>query len=119
MLITLVATDGSPTVFTPGPLLPAEMNICAPLPAHPIFQRRVGYGGGYPWTIAHRDYRYQTEEYPETQALVDNSLVICSELHPIYCQPTELIEQYAVALVKIFSQRDALLAAAERRGDSR
>ena len=28
MLMTLDATDGSPTVFSPGPLLPAEMNIC-------------------------------------------------------------------------------------------
>ena len=25
--ITLLATDGSPIVLTPGPLLPAEMNI--------------------------------------------------------------------------------------------
>ena len=27
-LIELVATDGSPTVFAPAPLLPAEMKIC-------------------------------------------------------------------------------------------
>jgi hypothetical protein len=26
-LTTLAATEGSPTVFTPGPELPAEMNI--------------------------------------------------------------------------------------------
>ena len=25
--MTFVAADGSPTVFSPGPLLPAEMNI--------------------------------------------------------------------------------------------
>jgi len=86
----------------------------APLPAHPIFQRREGYGRGYPWSIAHAGYRYRVEEYPETQRLVDNSLVICSEPHPIYCQPARLIEQYADAIVKVFSQRQALLAAAER-----
>jgi perosamine synthetase len=86
----------------------------SPLPAHPIFQRREGYGGGYPWTVAHREYRYRVDEYPETQRLVDGSLVICSELNPIYCQPAELIEQYAVAIAKVFSQRDALLLAAER-----
>lgn len=86
----------------------------APLPAHPIFQRREGYGGGYPWTIAHAGYRYRVEEYPETQRLVDNSLVICSELHPIYCQPARLVEQYADAIAKVFSQRAALLAAAEK-----
>jgi perosamine synthetase len=86
----------------------------APLPAHPIFQRREGYGQGYPWSVAHGGYRYRVEEYPETQKLVDNSLVICSELHPIYCQPKELIEQYADAVTRVFSKRDALLTAAER-----
>lgn len=86
----------------------------APLPAHPIFQRREGYGRGYPWSIAHAGYRYRVEDYPETQSLVDNSLVICSELHPIYCQPVRLIEQYAEAIAKVFSQREALLTAAER-----
>jgi perosamine synthetase len=85
----------------------------SPLPAHPIFQRREGFGGGYPWTIAHPDYRYRVDEYPETQRLVDGSLVICSEVNPIYCQPAQLIEQYAVAIAKVFSQREALLMAAE------
>lgn len=84
-----------------------------PLPAHAIFQRREGFGGGYPWTIAHADYRYNADEYVVTQQLLDNSLVICSELHPIYCQPARLIEQYADAIVKVFSGRDALLGAAE------
>jgi perosamine synthetase len=86
----------------------------SPLPGHPIFQRREGYGGGYPWTVAHREYRYRVEEYPETRRLVDGSLVICSELNPIYCQPVQLIEQYATAIAKVFSQREALLTAAER-----
>jgi hypothetical protein len=54
------------------------------------------------------------DEYPETQRLVDGSLVICSELNPIYCQPAQLIEQYAAAIAKVFSQREALLMAAER-----
>ena len=40
--------------------------------------------------------------------------MICSELHPIYCQPKELIEQYADAVTRVFSKRDALLTAAER-----
>ena len=85
--------------------------VQAPLPAHPVFQVRDGYGGGYPWTVAHRDYRYRVEEYPMTQALIDNSLVICSELNPIYCQPPQLIDQYAGAIIKVFSQREALLKA--------
>jgi perosamine synthetase len=86
----------------------------APLPAHPIFQVRDGYGRGYPWTIAHADYRYRVEDYPQAQALVDNSLVVCSELHPIYCQGAELMSQYANAIAKVFGDRDGLLAAGER-----
>ena len=83
----------------------------APLPAHPIFQVREGYGRGHPWTVAHADYRYRVEEYPQTQRLVDNSLAICSELNPMCCQPAALIEQYATAIIKVFSQREALLEA--------
>jgi hypothetical protein len=83
----------------------------APLPAHPIFQVREGYGRGYPWTIAHADYRYHVEDYPHTRQLIDNSLVICSEVHPIYCQPPQLIEQYADAIAKVFRHRDQLIEA--------
>ena len=53
--------------------------------------------------------------YPETQALVDNSLCVCSELVPIYCQPARLIEQYADAIEKVFSDRQGLLRAAEAK----
>ena len=86
----------------------------SPLPAHPIFQVRDGYGRGYPWTVAHADYRYHVEDYPETQKLVDNSLVICGELNPMCCQPAALVNQYADAITKVFDQRQALLEAGER-----
>jgi dTDP-4-amino-4,6-dideoxygalactose transaminase len=86
--------------------------LSAPLPAHPIFQVRSGYGHGYPWTIAHADYRYRVEEFPKTQQLVDNSLVIFAELKPIYCQPAELVNQYADAIIKVISSREGLLQAA-------
>jgi dTDP-4-amino-4,6-dideoxygalactose transaminase len=86
----------------------------APLPAHPIFQVREGYGRGYPWTVSHAHYVYNVAEYPRTQELVDNSLVICSELNPMCCQPPALIEQYGEAIAKVLGDRDALLAAGER-----
>ncbi len=88
--------------------------LSAPLPAHPIFQVREGYGRGYPWTVAHADYRYRVEDYPRTQALIDNSLVICAELAPIYCQPAALIAQYGDAIEKVLGQRDGLLALGEQ-----
>ena len=37
--------------------------------------------------------------------------MICSELNPMCCQPPALIEQYADAILKVFSQREALLEA--------
>ena len=88
--------------------------LSAPLPAHPIFQVREGYGAGYPWTVAHADYHYRVEDYPRAQELIENSLVICSELNPMCCQPSELINQYGDAIAKVFGERDALLAVGER-----
>ena len=92
----------------------ASVWLDAPLPAHPIFQVREGYGRGYPWTVQHANYRYRVEEYPQAQALVDNSLAICSEQYPIYCQPSALIAEYADAIQKVLGDRQALIAAGER-----
>jgi dTDP-4-amino-4,6-dideoxygalactose transaminase len=89
-----------------------------PLPAHPIFQRREGYGRGYPWTINHSGYVYRVEDYPRTRELVDNSIVLCSELHPIYCQPPELIDRYGEAVAKVMN-RAALLRAAQTLAEAR
>jgi dTDP-4-amino-4,6-dideoxygalactose transaminase len=94
----------------------APVWLSAPLPAHPIFQVRDGFGRGYPWTLAHKDLRYHVSDYPQAQKLVDNSLCICSELNPIYCQPAKLIEQYGAAIVKVLSNRDGLIAAAKKLG---
>jgi perosamine synthetase len=88
----------------------------APLPAHPIFQVRDGFGKGYPWTLHHADMKYRVEDYPETQKLVDNSICICSELNPIYCQPASLIDQYAHAITKIMSQPAAIMEVAKKLG---
>jgi dTDP-4-amino-4,6-dideoxygalactose transaminase len=90
--------------------------LAAPLPAHPIFQVRDGFGHGYPWTLHHPNLKYRVEDYPQAQALVDNSLCICSELHPIYAQPASLIDQYAHAITKVFSQPAAIMDAARKLG---
>jgi hypothetical protein len=90
--------------------------LSEPLPAHPIFQVRDGFGHGYPWTLHHKDLTYRVEDYPNAKHLCDNSLVICSELNPIYCQPASLIDQYAHAITKIFSQPGAIMDAAKKLG---
>lgn len=94
----------------------APVWLSEPLPAHPIFQVRDGFGHGYPWTLHHKDLTYRVEDYPNAKHLCDNSLVICSELNPIYCQPASLIDQYAHAITKIFSQPGAIMDAAKKLG---
>ncbi len=94
----------------------APVWLSEPLPAHPIFQVRDGFGHGYPWTLHHKDLKYRVEDYPNAKHLCDNSLVICSELNPIYCQPAALIDQYAAAITKVFSQPGAIVDAAKKLG---
>lgn len=86
-----------------------------PLPAAPIFQAMQGYGRGCPWTCTANGANlpvYRAQDYPETVKLLDNSIVVCSELHPIYCQPLELIQSYAEAFHKVFNNLDQLIAGA-------
>ncbi|GAG51447.1 unnamed protein product, partial [marine sediment metagenome] len=73
------------------------------IPAQPLFQTKEGYGKGCPWKCPHsREVTYNVEEYPETNKLLDNSLVICSELYPIFPQKMELMEHYVEAFKKVF-----------------
>jgi hypothetical protein len=87
--------------------------LSEPLPAHPMFQTRYGFGKGYPWKLADPNYQYRVEEYPNTMAIIDNSVVICSEDKPIYCQTPALMAKYAEAIAKVMD-RNNLLKAAEK-----
>jgi dTDP-4-amino-4,6-dideoxygalactose transaminase len=73
-----------------------------PLPAHPLFQEREGYGKGCPWNCAVSQRSYAFEDYPETRRLLDSSLIIGSQSFPLFCQPSELIGHYADAFEKVF-----------------
>lgn len=75
-----------------------------PIPGQPVFQLMEGYGKGCPWVCQHAQagrYRYRAEDYPETAKLLESSLVICSEEHPIYCQTRELMDYYVLAFRKV------------------
>jgi dTDP-4-amino-4,6-dideoxygalactose transaminase len=58
-------------------LLRGEGAVCAfweadSLPAMDVFQRRVGYGGGCPWTCrGGSDVRYDPADYPVTRRILD------------------------------------------------
>ena len=80
-----------------------------PVPSQDFFQKQEGYGKGCPWTCHHSAVRYAAEEYPETQKLLDNSIVIGSQSAPIVAQDLEVIDQFADAFEKVLSDKDQLI----------
>ncbi|MBA7714038.1 L-glutamine:scyllo-inosose aminotransferase [subsurface metagenome] len=82
-----------------------------PIPGQPLFQLKQGYGKGCPWNCRHYqgEADYNVYDYPETVKLLNNSLVICSEPHPIYVQPLELIKYYLEAFRKVFDNIEQVI----------
>jgi dTDP-4-amino-4,6-dideoxygalactose transaminase len=83
--------------------VPVVLWQTAPLPAHPLFQERKGYGKGCPWSCGGSQHSYAFDEYPETQRLLDSSLIVGSQSFPLFCQPLELMDYYADAFEKVFA----------------
>ena len=86
-----------------------------PAPAFPIFRERAGFGGRFPWTQppAGRDVTYDPSEFPQAQALLNSSLVICDMKHPIFIQPVELMEHYADAIGRVLGDAERVVREAE------
>lgn len=83
-----------------------------PMTSFPIFQRlNEGYGKGCPWSCPFygREIRYSPDEYPEATRLLETSLIINDELHPIFNQDLELMGYYVKAFRKVFDNLDELL----------
>jgi perosamine synthetase len=83
-----------------------------PMTSFPLFQKLdEGYGKGCPWSCPYygREIEYNPDEYPEAIRLLDTSLVINDEPHPIYIQDIELMGYYASAVRKVFENLDELL----------
>jgi perosamine synthetase len=83
-----------------------------PMTSFPIFQRLdEGYGKGCPWSCPFygKEIKYNPEDYPEAIRLLESSLVINDEPHPIYIQDMELMEYYVEAFHKVFDNLDELL----------
>jgi dTDP-4-amino-4,6-dideoxygalactose transaminase len=84
-----------------------------PMTSFPIFQELDGgYGQGCPWSCPFygREIKYNPEDYPEAIHLLETSLVINDEPHPIYIQDIELMEYYVKAFHKVFDNLEELLA---------
>jgi perosamine synthetase len=97
--------------------VPAMLWQTTSLPAYPLFQSKEGFGGGYPWSLtAHgREMKYRAEDYPETQKLLDNSIIVGTETNPLYVQSQEYIESWVTAFRKVFDNLDAVLEAPLKR----
>lgn len=78
-----------------------------PLCGHPVFQLQEGYGGGYPWTMPGAlPQRYEIEDYPNTLAIIEDSLVLRrAHLNP---GSGPLLELYADAFVKVWEDLERI-----------
>ena len=81
-----------------------------PVPGQALFRNKVGYGRGVPWSLG-EPVSYDLGQYPETVRLLDSSIVLFSQTHPIAPQPSSLCEAYAEALAKVWLRLDEVLAA--------
>jgi dTDP-4-amino-4,6-dideoxygalactose transaminase len=84
-----------------------------PLTSFPIFQQLdEGYGRGCPWSCPYygKGIDYNPADYPQALRLMDTSLVVNTELYPIYLQDLELIEFYVEAFRKVFGHLDEVMS---------
>jgi perosamine synthetase len=89
----------------------------SPLPAQAVFQRRDPVLG---FPRPHEDgtdlaTNYDPARYPETQALLDGSVVLFSQSCPLIAQPDEVVDRYIDAFRRVWHHRAALVAWSERQ----
>jgi len=88
-----------------------------PLPSQALFRRREGFGAGWPWSVDREtDFAalYSPERFPNTQRLLDGSVVLFSQSCPLIAQSTETVDRYAEAFSRVWNQRADLAAWAPR-----
>lgn len=86
------------------------------LPEHPLFAERRGFGLGFPFVGAHTspEDRERIEanyrgRYPRTRALLDGSIVLFSQSCPLIAQDAAIVDLYAEAFAKVWSERHRLV----------
>ncbi|MEM3658724.1 MAG: DegT/DnrJ/EryC1/StrS family aminotransferase [Candidatus Hadarchaeum sp.] len=94
--------------------VPAVLWQTFPLPANPLFQKKQGFGKGFPWSFpGARMINYDPSEYPETIKLLNASIVIGSERYPIFAQSQDTVELWGQAIEKVFLNLDEVLETVE------
>ncbi len=79
-----------------------------PVTSFPVHQTHEGFGRGYPWSLAPGAGQVNPDDYRQASALLESSLIVCDEVHPIMIQPLELMEANAIAFRKVLRDPDAL-----------
>ncbi len=91
--------------------VPLSQYQLMPLPDQKVFVDRVGFGAGYPWSVAAPMPAAQADDYPVTRAVIADSLTLQKRhLNP---QSGELLGFYADAFEKVWTNLDLVAALAE------
>jgi len=87
--------------------VPISQYQLTPLPGQLPFQTKEGYGQGLPWTLPGVPaQRYAIEDYPQTLAVIDDSLTLQRrQLHP---DSGPLLQVYADAFEKVWQNLERI-----------
>jgi dTDP-4-amino-4,6-dideoxygalactose transaminase len=78
------------------------------MPAHPAFQKREGFGAGFPWSADREtDFAalYAPARFANARGLLDRSLVLFSQSCPLIAQSAETVDRYAEAFARVWAHR--------------
>ena len=79
-----------------------------PVPAHPMFQAKMGYGRGCPWSChGGEEVAYDVYDYPNTIGILENTFTVWGLVPP---NGFELVDSYTEAFEKVFGQIDRVVA---------
>ncbi len=71
-----------------------------PILGQTLFQEKIGYGKGCPWTCPHaREVKYDICEYPQTLRVIEETLTFAG-LHPLVSK--KALDSYLCAFRKVF-----------------
>ena len=78
-----------------------------PVPAQPLFQQKTGYGKGSPWSSPGGEVSYDLNQYPQSFECLEKAFALRRLIPP---NDTPLLDAYAQAFEKVFTQLDRVLA---------
>lgn len=79
-----------------------------PVPCQSVFQSKVGFGKGHPWSSPHaRPVEYRPEDYPKAKAFIDAALYVFGIGAP---NDEKLMAQFVEATRKVLEQPKEILA---------